>query len=184
MARKKRVSTKGRGKSKARRFDAVEGKSKAELRSILERMGVGDTYDIKEYADTTCRVAFERDGKEYHFICDEFNNHPDNLRACGKAIEFIFRAYEDYCVRTSDVPREFGTIFSGFRVTEGQKVLAISDGKKPCWVVLGLQRDSTKTEIRSRYKVLAREHHPDQGGDAEEFKRINTATEEFLEMRS
>lgn len=42
---------------------------------------------------------------------------------------------------------------------------------------LGLPRTATDAEARTAYKKLAREHHPDKGGDAEKFKVINQANE-------
>jgi DnaJ family protein A protein 2 len=42
---------------------------------------------------------------------------------------------------------------------------------------LGLDRDASRDEIRRAYKDLAREKHPDRGGDPEEFKRIQEAHE-------
>ena len=42
---------------------------------------------------------------------------------------------------------------------------------------LGVSRDADTGEIRKAYMKLAREHHPDKGGDAEEFKHIQKAYE-------
>jgi DnaJ family protein A protein 2 len=42
---------------------------------------------------------------------------------------------------------------------------------------LGVDRDASKETIRRAYKDLAREKHPDRGGDPEEFKRIQEAHE-------
>ena len=43
--------------------------------------------------------------------------------------------------------------------------------------VLGLSRDADTSEIRSAYKQLAKEHHPDKGGDPEKFKELSQAHE-------
>lgn len=40
---------------------------------------------------------------------------------------------------------------------------------------LGLDRDASKADIKKAYRKLASKHHPDKGGDAEEFKRIQNA---------
>jgi hypothetical protein len=48
----------------------------------------------------------------------------------------------------------------------------LKDAKK----VLGLDSSETNVDIINKaYKNLARNHHPDLGGDLEEFKRINKA---------
>ena len=39
----------------------------------------------------------------------------------------------------------------------------------------GLRTNATKDEITAAYKKLAREHHPDKGGDDEMFKQIHNA---------
>lgn len=40
---------------------------------------------------------------------------------------------------------------------------------------LGISRDETADGIKKAYYKLAREHHPDKGGDAEKFKKIQHA---------
>jgi DnaJ-class molecular chaperone len=40
---------------------------------------------------------------------------------------------------------------------------------------LGVQRQADEDEIRQAYKKLALRHHPDRGGDEEEFKKIGEA---------
>ena len=43
--------------------------------------------------------------------------------------------------------------------------------------VLGLSRQAETSEIRTAYKQLAKEHHPDKGGDPEKFKELSEAHE-------
>lgn len=46
----------------------------------------------------------------------------------------------------------------------------------PAWCkVLGLPPDATPAEIKSKYRQLALKHHPDKGGDAATFNKINEA---------
>ena len=42
---------------------------------------------------------------------------------------------------------------------------------------LGVQRDAGVDDIKKAYRNLAREHHPDKGGDPEKFKEIQEAHE-------
>lgn len=42
---------------------------------------------------------------------------------------------------------------------------------------LGLRPDCTPAEIKQQYRILAHQHHPDRGGDEEQFKRIKLAYE-------
>ena len=43
--------------------------------------------------------------------------------------------------------------------------------------VLGLTRDATADDVKKAYRKLAREHHPDKGGDPEKFKKVQEAYE-------
>ena len=42
---------------------------------------------------------------------------------------------------------------------------------------LGLLPDCTQAEIKQQYRILAHQHHPDRGGDEEQFKKIKLAYE-------
>ena len=48
---------------------------------------------------------------------------------------------------------------------------------KDLYSVLGVSRTADTSEIRTAYKQLAKEHHPDKGGDPEKFKEISQAHE-------
>lgn len=41
--------------------------------------------------------------------------------------------------------------------------------------MLGVKRDATDAELKSAYKKMAMQHHPDRGGDEETFKKLNEA---------
>lgn len=43
--------------------------------------------------------------------------------------------------------------------------------------VLGISKDASPEEIKKAYRKLAREHHPDKGGDPEKFKKVQEAYE-------
>jgi DnaJ-domain-containing protein 1 len=45
--------------------------------------------------------------------------------------------------------------------------------------VLGLPPNATRQQIKRRYRVLAKQHHPDRGGDQRQMQRI-IAAYEFL----
>jgi DnaJ family protein A protein 2 len=48
---------------------------------------------------------------------------------------------------------------------------------KNLYNVLGVNNNADVSEIRTAYKQLAREHHPDKGGDPEKFKELSQAHE-------
>jgi len=49
------------------------------------------------------------------------------------------------------------------------------DGERDHYATLGAGRGEARAEIERRYKRLARQHHPDRGGDEEEMKAVNEA---------
>lgn len=46
---------------------------------------------------------------------------------------------------------------------------------KDYYKTLGVSKTATASEIKKAYRHLAQKHHPDKGGDAEQFKQINEA---------
>jgi len=51
------------------------------------------------------------------------------------------------------------------------------------YALLGVSSDATDTEIKRAYRLVARECHPDKGGDKEEFQELNAAFERIMEQR-
>ena len=47
--------------------------------------------------------------------------------------------------------------------------------EKNYYDILGADKDASRSELERLYKQLAKQHHPDRGGDAEEMKVINEA---------
>ena len=43
--------------------------------------------------------------------------------------------------------------------------------------VLGVQENATQDEIKKAYRKLAKENHPDTGGDEVKFKKVSEAYE-------
>lgn len=51
---------------------------------------------------------------------------------------------------------------------------------RPWWEVLGLNHGAYTGEVQARFRELAREHHPDRGGDAARFAEITAAYHEAM----
>jgi curved DNA-binding protein CbpA len=50
--------------------------------------------------------------------------------------------------------------------------------------VLGLPPGATRQQIKRRYRALAKQHHPDRGGDQREMKRIIAAYELLMKEQT
>ena len=50
--------------------------------------------------------------------------------------------------------------------------------------ILGHDEDATDKEIKTRYRYLIKQHHPDSGGDPKKFMKIKKAYEKIMESRS
>jgi curved DNA-binding protein CbpA len=50
--------------------------------------------------------------------------------------------------------------------------------------LLGVEPTATKEEIKTAYRVHAREHHPDKGGDSEQFKLYTEAYEILIDDKA
>ncbi len=50
-----------------------------------------------------------------------------------------------------------------------------------CWAVLGLTPQATVTDIRTAFRALALQLHPDRGGDPEAFLRLRQAHDAALD---
>lgn len=51
------------------------------------------------------------------------------------------------------------------------------------YAILGVSSDATDSEIKKAYRLIARECHPDKGGDKEDFQELNNAYEKIMEQR-
>lgn len=49
------------------------------------------------------------------------------------------------------------------------------------WEILGVHPDASESSIKSAYRRLARNCHPDAGGSAEEFTKLQEAYKAMLE---
>lgn len=48
--------------------------------------------------------------------------------------------------------------------------------------ILGLKNGASKEDVKKSYRKLCKKHHPDLGGNAEEFRKINEAYKKLLKI--
>lgn len=120
--------------------------------------------------------------------CGKYPDPLDNLRAAQLVITYIWRAIEEYGVvsQQQELDRVFTQFFSpkgrytlGFAATPDDTVLLLGSGREDWWRVLGVEPDADQAAIRNAFRApwtaqgrLARVHHPDAGGNPEEFGRL------------
>ncbi|HEY3347151.1 MAG TPA: J domain-containing protein [Nitrospirota bacterium] len=123
--------------------------------------------DSREPQDPGVAVYFEYKGTARVFACDKYLYARENIRAIALTIDAL-RGIERW--GASDMMER---AFQGF--------LALPEPVKRDWrQVLGFEPTTTPQlrYLETRYKVLAKEHHPDRGGDPEKFREITEAREQ------
>ncbi len=73
---------------------------------------------------------------------------------------------------TTEFEREFST---DSLFTWGKAEIEVIDPLDEAYVLLGVDRHTPWTEITAIYKQLAREHHPDLGGNSASMAQVNEA---------
>ena len=161
------------------RFDVTPGKARQELVWEIERMGgrhivISTNIPVRRdgfpYAaargrepdDRGVAVYFVRDGRQMCFACDQWDLVHHNMRAIEKTI-WALRGLE-----------RWGASEAMERAFTGFEALPPPSGWRQD---LGFARDDnpTITEIRIRFRDLAKTHHPDHGGDVKSFQKLDAA---------
>lgn len=109
-----------------------------------------------------------RDGRSLVAACDSWRTPRENVRALGltvAALRMIERAGASHLLERA---------FSGFAR------LPAGDTKPKWWDIFDLTPEAPRAIIDARYRALARQNHPDLGGDAGAMARINEAYQDAL----
>lgn len=122
--------------------------------------------DQAEPADPGVAVYFELEKVATVLACDRWDRVADNLAAIAAHVEAI-RAIERYGVGS------LAQAFAGYRQLPET---ALSDWR----AVMGYHDTETPTleQMEARYRELAREAHPDVGGDAGTMAALNRARDD------
>lgn len=111
--------------------------------------------------DSGVAVYFNWQKRDLVFACDKWLDVEDNLWAIVKHIEAL-RGQERWGVGSLD------QAFMGY--------MALPDpDARQWWEVLNVAPTARDEEIRAAYIHLAKQHHPDAGGDAAVFDQVQKA---------
>lgn len=125
------------------------------------------------FGDTGVAVYFERKGKPMVFACDRYWTLAENIHAIAKTIEAL-RSIERW--GASDMMER---AFTGFTALPAPIVAGM---KRPWREVLEYGNGPANAdEIKRNYRILARNFHPDHGGDAAKMTELNVARDEALQ---
>lgn len=125
----------------------------------------------REPEDSGVAVYFEYHGKPMVFACDKYSKVWENMVAIRKTIEAI-RGMERW--GASDMMER---AFQGFTALPDQ-----SSGS--WWSVLGVSSSCSPSEAEAAYRRLRSQSHPDRGGDATAFDRVQRAWDQYLAQRA
>lgn len=165
-----------------RRFDAQPQTIQRELVGIISKMEATSLKINQDIFKGTAEIVFDRAGQRYVFRCEKYENPLDNLRAAQLTISYLWRALEEYGVssETKKLEQVFSQFFLGFAATPDDSVLLLGSGQAQWWEVLGVKQDANKQTVINAYRALAKIHHPDAGGNTDDFKRLRAAYEEAI----
>lgn len=99
--------------------------------------------------------------------CDRWAHIEDNVHAIALTVEAM-RGMERWGAK-----HMIRAMFTGFK--------ALPAGNGESWqTVLGVRYGCNLDEVKIAYRELAKRHHPDNGGNAEAFRRVQEAYETAL----
>lgn len=129
----------------------------------------GDPYaSRKAPADLGVAVYFVIKGKQMCFACDQWDRIHDNLYAVAKTIEAL-RGIGRW--GTGEMVQQ---AFSGFLALPPPRP------KRDPLEVFGFTKPPKDyAEVKTRWRTLALERHPDQGGTADQMEELRAAHEEL-----
>jgi hypothetical protein len=151
------------------------------VRDELERMGIRDddlvvSSNVRlrldglprsgepEPADPGAAVYWRAGEAMRCMAIDRYDRVADNLAAIAATLEAM-RAIERH-----GGAEILNRAFTGFA--------ALADeSSESWWVVLGVEQDALLCDIEAAYRRLRSKYHPDKGGDADQFMRIQRAYE-------
>jgi len=156
-------------------FKASPGVAMRDLLEELRRLGARDVIlssnlmlraDGLPYArqpkhdDEGIAVYFRRKGVDMVLACDKYQRREENMRAISKTIEAI-RGIERW--GSSDMMER---AFTGFTALPPPVALSWRDVLDPA-------------DPEGSYRRLRAQAHPDRGGDAKRFQRVQAAWEQY-----
>jgi hypothetical protein len=166
------------------RFTATPMRTAHNFQTLMTTLKATSLKIEQDMMSGHAKVVFDRNGRRYIVEGTHFERADDNLRACYHTIRILYKVLAELGVVTNDqlLDETFDKIFGGFLATPDDVVLQLGDGRAPWWVVLGVQRDASREAIKNAYRALTAIHHPDKGGNNENFLVLRRAYDEAIKQ--
>jgi len=165
-----------------RRFSAKAERTALNFYNLMKHINATSLHIEQDVMSGEAKVTFDRNGRRYVVEGKHFERVDDNLRACYHTIRILHKALTGLGTITDEqvLNETFEKVFGGFLATPEDSSLLLSDGRAPWWETLGVEKDASAEAIRNAFRALSKVHHPDAGGNAEDFKRLRRAYDEGM----
>lgn len=128
--------------------------------NIILRLDGAPRSGQKPPLDPGVAVYFKRKGNPLCFACDRWLTPEENLWAICLTIDALRK------IERAGVSDMLERAFTGF---------VALPAPPSWWDVLGVSKTATPDEIKTAYRNLAKQHHPDAGGSVAEFQKVQAA---------
>jgi hypothetical protein len=145
------------------------------LEKVMERFGIKD-YNFN-WDRFGCWIEFTYKGNLHRF-----EHSIEKAKSRGVALRYGSDAFAQLVLALEDLARmvERGIYDLGTWI-EGMKFLPPVVEVPTFFKFLGFDRiPSDSADVKDRYRTLAKQMHPDTGGNVEDFKKLQTASEQAL----
>lgn len=122
------------------------------------------TLGAQRPGDPGVAVWFTWDGLSVCIAVDRYSTVEANLQAIHHILE------------ARRIELRHGTLALVRATFTGFRALPSPPGEQ-WWTILGVKADVARQEIDAAYRALRSKHHPDKGGDPEQFQRVQRAYE-------
>lgn len=162
------------GKEIVRQLELM-GATNIVINSNMMLRNDGVPYARQNVSDTGVAVYFTLKGKQQCIPCDRWVKLEENMKAVSKTIDAL-RGIERWGAKET-----VDAAFSGFKALPAGSGNSMDTYTKSWWEILQVSKDASKDEIRTAFRRLAHQCHPDKGGSEEAFKTINQAFQEGMQ---
>lgn len=157
------------------RVDA--SRTRNDLRAMFDKWGIDQFSILREQEEYVsggmkrgngCTVSYFRKGAWQTVFCNR-SDYPENMRSI-----FLFLDRVRIAEKTGVAYQGLSSTKDLVR-TEGNSKMDAKENFEDACDVLGVDPTSSMEEIDRVYRVKVQYAHPDKGGDAERFKRLQRA---------